>query len=215
MLTRITAVVHVIVLVCLAVLLAVVSYQIHTTGAKVNAALDQITMTTTEAHERMVGTSQNLNAILIQVGIASDEARRAASEQRVYWNKVGAESVLAIQKTNDVLTTAQKTLNSIDDSQKLIAATTIKSLEGVPVTIQASTNAMNEAALDLQTTNRILSDPNIPQTLAHLNETAGHLDNTSASIDTAVKRWTKPGNFFRSLFTGLLDTGSKVAVIVK
>lgn len=199
----------------LACLLLTLAWQVRSTGLKLNATIDQVEQTTAETHKRIADTSSNVNALLIQLGLTADEARRAAIEQRAYWDKAGAETVRALGKTNDVLDQANRTLSSVDESQRRIADQTIAALSSLPASVQAATGAMNQAAADLRSANTILQDPNIPQTLAHLNSTASHLDSTSASIDVAVKRWTKPVPIWRSIFMGALDSTSKVAMIAK
>src|SRR6266550_8297298 len=100
-------------LTALAMFLVFLALQVKTTGRKVDAAIDEMTQTTAEARKRLIDSSQNLNAILIQSGLAADEVRRAATEQRQYWNQAGAETVIAIRQI-------QQTTKSIDKSQKQI-----------------------------------------------------------------------------------------------
>src|SRR5438552_17777020 len=100
--------------------LVFLAMQVKTTARKVDAAIDEMTQTTTEARKRLVDTSQNMNAILIQSGLAADEVRRAATEQRQYWNQAGAETVAAIRQI-------QHTTKSVDETQKYIAQDTVLS----------------------------------------------------------------------------------------
>lgn len=215
MIAKLTAVAHLAILISLAILFAVLTFQVRETGRKVNTALDQVTQTTVEARRRIADTSQNLNAILVQTGLAADEMRRAATDQKSYWDQAGKQTVSALQKTNNVLDEAQRTLYSLNNSQQQIANATVRSLAGAPAAIEASTDAMKQAATDLQTVNQILGDAHIPATLAHVDATMAHLDSSTAAIDVAVKRWTKPGSMLKSLFMGVLDPASKLAVIVK
>src|SRR5438046_8000832 len=156
-------------LTALAMFLVFLALQVKTTGGKVDAAIDEMTQTTAEARKRLVDTSQNMNVILIQSGLAADEARRAAIEQRAYWNQAGAETVTAIRQI-------QQTTKSVDDSQKQIAQATVMSLQSLQPAAQASTEAMQQAANDLESLNKILADQNIAQLIEHLKQTAAHLD---------------------------------------
>jgi ABC-type transporter Mla subunit MlaD len=189
--------------------------QMQEAARKMDQAISQGSQVVGEAQRRLVDTSQNLNALLIQLGLTSDELRRAAVEQRVYWNKAGAETVSALQRTNDVLRQVEETTHSVDESQKSISTATVTALQALPQAAQASTAAMQQAARDLETLDKILADQNIPATLLHVNRTADHLESMSYSLDVAVKRWTKPQSVFKSLIFGGLDATSKVAIIAK
>src|SRR5438128_11281385 len=109
-------------LTALAMFLVFLALQVKTTGRKVDAAIDEMTQTTAEARKRLIDTSQNLSAILIQSGLASDEIRRAAIDQRKYWNEAGAHTVAAVAQV-------QQTTKSVDESQKQVAQATVLSLQ--------------------------------------------------------------------------------------
>ena len=62
---------------------------------------------------------------------------------------------------------------------------------------------------------KLTADPNIPQTLEYIKNTAGHLDGTSDAVEKRVKQMLKPGNFIVNVIKTLLGMGGSAAQIVK
>ena len=166
-----------------------------------------------EAHTRLVGTSQNLNAILIQVGLASDEARRAAIEQRAYWSKNSQEMTGLLTDARTVLSSVQKTTEDVDLKLDEITQSTTSALDAIPPTLEQSRTTMAAATNSLNAATVLISDPNIPSTLKHIDATAGHIEGASAAIEVRVKQLTKPASLIKQIFTFILDAGSKARVL--
>lgn len=165
---------------------------------------------------------QMTSATLFQVGDASHEVAEMAREQKGYWQQSAEQTTAALKKTNQVLDQLTLTIKNVDASQAAIAGNVNQSLARIPPVLLQAEESLKETKTTLTETravidsmNKVIQDPGIPATLAHVNEVSGHLDSMSQSLDVAVKRWTKPQSIWKSLFMGALDTGSKVAIIAK
>jgi hypothetical protein len=181
---------------------------VRSSAAKLDAVADESKAAIIEARKNVADTSKQLNVVLLQSSETMNQIRHVSMAERDF-----AKS--ANERTLAVLDELERTARSVNDSQKQIARASVAALQSLRPAAETSAQAMQQAAEDLESLNVILRDQNIPATLAHVNDTATHLDSMSTSLDVAVKRWTKPGSFFKSLFLGLLDTSSKVAVIAK
>src|SRR5690348_7999725 len=60
------------------------------------------------------GTFSNLNAILVQAGLAADQLRRAAQKQEDYWNKTGLQIQDSVDELSDAMGKANKALGDLD-----------------------------------------------------------------------------------------------------
>jgi hypothetical protein len=181
---------------------------VRSSAAKLDAVADESKAAIIEARKNVADTSKQLNVVLLQSSETMNQIRHVSMAERDF-----AKS--ANERTLAVLDELERTARSVNDSQKQIASASVAALQSLRPAAETSAQAMQQAAEDLESLNVILRDQNMPATLAHVNDTATHLDSMSTSLDVAVKRWTKPGSFFKSLFLGLLDTSSKVAVIAK
>lgn len=125
-----------------------------------------------EANTRMVGTSQNLNALLIQAGLAMDNVRRASESQKA----VSTKTLALLDSANALLLHTQKNTDEI-------TLHTVQAMDGVkPVLAQLT--------LTLQDVNKLVSDQNIPLILGNLNDTSKqavltmqHTDETMSHVD--------------------------------
>jgi ABC-type transporter Mla subunit MlaD len=129
-----------------------------------------------ESQTRMVGTSQNLNAILIQVGLATDNVRRASETQ----SQVSKKTLALLDNANDLLAHTQANTDEIT----LHTVQTMDAVRPVFESVGATTVAAN----------KLLSDPNIPLILQNLNDTSKEttatmqqVTGTMANVNTTTK----------------------------
>lgn len=95
-----------------------------------------------------------------------------------------------------------------------LLASANRSVTDLDQTAKAATVAMTAAG-------NVLADPSIPASLKSTQETsaqlaasAAHLEKSTADIQEAVHRWTRPPSVAKSAVSFILDVGSKVANIV-
>jgi uncharacterized protein YoxC len=190
-------------------------FQLRSTVQHADAVLDQVKATTVELQARADGTSQNLNAILIQAGLAADQARLASIEERQYLRAISKE-------TFQVLASAKETVDTLSGTLK----STGQDLHSVSISLVATTGHLNDL-LDqgnttLRTANGVIGDPAVPQTLQNLQkaslETAratASLAGAASDIQKKVHDLTRPVSLVKQVFTSLLGWAASFAQILK
>jgi ABC-type transporter Mla subunit MlaD len=147
-----------------------------------------------EANTRLVGTSQNVNALLIQLGLTADNLRRASESER----QVSKKTLSILDNTNRLLAQTQK--NSTE-----ITLHTVQTMDDIRPVLDQLTTTTKEV-------NKLVADDNIPQILQNLNETSKqvvvtsqHLNKTSENVDKFVAKATKPASVAKQIFKGCLS----------
>lgn len=167
------------------------------TRSQLSDTINNINAVVIESKRRIVDTSQNLNAILIQAGLASDEVRKAAMEQRQYWDQSGAETV-------KLLGNANQAVDSLHEAA-----------QAIPPTLKDSQLALEQASLTMNDASKILTDPNLAATLLNIQITTGHIAAISDLAETRFRQMMKPANVFKTLMERALGIAGSVAEIVK
>lgn len=160
-----------------------------------DAAVTEIRVATVQTNKEIQSTSQNVNALLIQSGLVADEARRAATEQRQYWNLTAKQTDLTVRAFRQLIDRTDRQLND-----KLLPDLTAQT-DSFSASAQASLAASTQA---IGTLNSRLADPQISLLLGSLGVSAKHLADISANADAmsgdmklAVHRLAKPPSKFR------------------
>lgn len=176
------------------------------------------------------GTLQNVNGVLIQVGIAADQVAQTSIVQKEHWEATARQTTLAMadlrrtvnnldQSVNrELVPQMNATLRAAETSTTTLTQESVKSLarltdEAVPA-VKSFAQAGEQA-------NRILGDPAILNTLMRTEETAANVERATREAADAVadlRQWvarlTKPGKsvwgVFKLLF-GLAAQGAQIA----
>lgn len=150
------------------------------------------------------GTFSNLNAILLQIGIASDELRRASEKQNIYWDKTGIAITQSVNNLNEVLGGVAQTLGSLNKAAATLDSTIASVREG-PVSesaktlvearhtlealradtekmINQSTTTIAEAQVTLATTNQILEKSKLAESFNNVSLLTGNLNQAGANV---------------------------------
>lgn len=165
-----------------------------------------------ETRLRVTYTSSNVNAILVQLGLASDEARRAAVSQRRYWDENS-------QQFHATLVQAEATLKQMADSTRHMDEETTVALRELQSSLKRTTETLDHM-------DALVSDPNNRATIANLEkatrEVASATDNlreTTEHVERVTsyyeKKLTKPVGFVRTLIEVLLGPAWKVVVAAR
>jgi len=189
--------------------------QLRRTAAKLGDVADETKTAVTETNQRIGETTKQLDLVLLQSSETMNQVRHVSMDEREFARSANVKTLAVLARTDSLLSHVSDTVDSMDASQQQIAKASVAALQSLRPAAESSEQAMAQAAADLELLNTILRDQNIPATLAHVNDTSAHLDSMSNNLDQAVKRWTRPRSLFKSLLFGGLDTGSKVAVMVK
>jgi hypothetical protein len=155
------------------------------------------------------------NATLYQISDASHEVANTAREQKKYWNQTGQQTVLAMKQLNRVLVQVQSTTSGLDTDASRITDSTVQSMNQVQQTLVSTQAMLASSTVTIDSMNKLVSDPNIQDTLSHVNQTAANVQSTTARVDKEVENLMKPKSLIKSALGFLLDTASKVAVIFK
>lgn len=173
-----------------------------------DAAVSEVRATAAQVGKDTHSTSQNLNAILLQGGLAADEARRAATEQRNYWNATAKQSDLTVRALRQLIDRTDRQLND-----KLLPEIALET-EHISSSAQVSFQAAGHSA-DILTEQ--LNDPHILSLAAHLDQSSAnieeatkHLDAASADIEKKVHQMTKPASFALRVGKAILSVAAEV-----
>lgn len=143
------------------------------------------------------GTSQNVNAILIQAGLAADQARLAALEQRQYWNRTAIETDKTVKAARKIIDRTGQQLNdetlpAVTDAVSALRFATEEieyqasnSLQTIPVVMKSADQTL--ADIDKLTINSDLLG-----TLRNVQGITANVNSTTKMVDGWVARETKP-----------------------
>lgn len=159
-----------------------------------------------DVQSRLKDISQNVNAALIQVGLATDETRLASIEQREYWGKVSKETILAVKDARALIQASTAGVNQT--SQDLHGVVTTAQLD--LVTLDSTLQSLDSAVRDAD--RNFASNPDAARALKSLADSAEEINRTTADVRDRVHALThpKPQRWFMSLAKGLLDFGYKM-----
>lgn len=167
-------------------------------------------------------TSQNANAALIQLGLATYEVQAAAREQRKYWDATARDTqrtILSMQKLIDA------TDANLNDGLLPHAEDVIENAGNLEKTTQSDLIALNETITELtaavEAGRRRLEDPKIDVAGANLVTASASTAAATASLASAAKdiqvkvhQATRPASFAIKVASALLSVGAKVGAIL-
>jgi methyl-accepting chemotaxis protein len=196
-------------------------YKVAKTLDKLDTSLSQTQQDIHRLSDDLHGTSQNLNAALIQIGLTSDEARRAAIEQRAYWAKNSAETHTLLANLNDTVTTAKGALVVLTmDAHAQIntnGGALTASLDQMRTGLLNVSNAAEDVDRTVLHINSSLyqAGPDVQSTLDNLNKTSENVANATKSISLAsndiqvkVHQLTRPAKWWMSVGRAVISAGS-------
>lgn len=179
-----------------------------------------------------------VNATAAEARDASEQAKLAAGEQRLYWQKTSLETyktmaslrltIVRIDKSlNDVL--APRVGNSLDAATALetsaarnLTDTTVRidaTIDDLRPAIDGGIRAAAAASTAMEAAGKDMSDPAIHETLSHIDGVAGNLDATSGDIRAFVHRETAPvqgtWNVIKAFLRDFAGPAAQVATSVK
>lgn len=163
------------------------------------------------------------NQTAVEARDASEQAKLAAIEQRVYWQKTSLETYKTMASLRLTIVRTDHSLNdqlaprlgtALDNTNKL-SVTAASGLQQTMDNLQPTLANLARASAGAADA---MSDPAIHETLAHLDETsarvavtttetvqiAGHLNDAATDFAAYVHRITAPARGFYSFFKELL-----------
>jgi len=202
-------------LLCLAVGETVLSYDTHRIARQADTTLRDLDDELKVQGSNLAIDEQHLEQVLSGVDVAVGQFNAAAAEQRAYWQKTSADSdktVKALRLTIDrfglFVSHSDASLNSFVlpdlDLQMRLAS------EQAQLSLASFGHAGDVLAFQLD--DPAISDlaKNLDQSAATLTETSAHLEKTTADIEQAVHRLTRPPSLAKRIGMGILDVGAKL-----
>lgn len=141
-------------------------------------------------NKRVSDTAQNTNAVLIQLGLAADQAQQAAREQRVYWSENSQQTTRALVNLNAFVTNTDRRLNTelfpaaTATLQTLNAETAARSID-IHNLVESVRQPLDAATLKI-------NDPNIEATIENIQKISGNLADATGDVKKIVHKATLP-----------------------
>lgn len=196
--------------------IGLVSLKIAKLADQATSSLVQTQQDLQKVSDEIHGTSQNLNAVLIQLGLTADQARLASMEQRAYWRKNSLE-------THQVLASVKRTVDDADLGLQVLVVAADKQLNGTGEKLQSSLLHLGNVADDMDRlmlhTDQTLyqAGPSVQATLDNVQKTSASLAAASDSIagaskdiEVKVHQLTRPAKWWMTVGGAILEKGAQV-----
>ena len=202
-------------------------------SAAVTKTMLEVQVTTVEARKRLVDTSQNLNGVLVQVGLAADELQQMARAQKTSNEEHNKRlSALVDESRNLVkgldfsvnyqlipeatgaLRATERNLNKIGDA----------SAESITETTVQLNRNLEELHSLLQQANARLNDPRISVILDQIEASSKRLPAITANAETIsanaakssehIERSLRPAKFLLAIGKAALQAGYQLKSLI-
>lgn len=180
---------------------AVFFWRLSALAADARSTVAESHILLSNADQRISDTSQNLNAVLIQWGLASDELRRASIEQRTYLRATSKQAVELMKHANQVVATLDVTAQHLNANQDKVAEKLSVALDKIPPTLESSQRLMDTTTSAVQIAGNRLDDPHLAHTIAEADEAMGHVDVTIGLAQREFEDWIKPVSKAKKILT--------------
>ena len=154
-------------------LLCVLTAQAIYTLERFNEASAAATSAIQETQRRVAHTSANLNAVLIQAGLAADQLRRASERQGEYSTRL----IAALDETTNMVREGRKTLEVAREQIEANGKAVEKAVASIDGVARETQNRVSQSGQLIQN----LTDASIP-----LRDVSGRLADASASAAVAA-----------------------------
>ena len=173
-------------------LLCVLTAQAIYTLERFNEASAAATSAIQETQRRVAHTSSNLNAVLLQMGIAADQWRRASERQELYGKQVQAaldETTNMVREGRKTLEVAREQISRNGNASELAilgahskiqeagasASAALRRIDGLVVQVGSATVRLDEVV------------NNAADTAAHISSASSKIDGTAANLRSATE----------------------------
>lgn len=147
------------------------------TQLKINAALDGVNATLAQVNKPKSGELAEVQDVTRNLRLTVDNLNKAAIDERFYLEK---QQPIEVQKFNAILDTTNTQLNTLGSR----AAVVVDSLNSA---VTQSTKVLDQSAQTLRAANKVISNPDIPATIANVKGATANLETTTASLHKTVE----------------------------
>jgi hypothetical protein len=176
---------------------------------KVVFLLDDVQALVVETKERLVYTSQDLNAVLLHTDQVVGNVARL-SEQQAH---IGKKSLEVLDNVNVVLRRTDQVLTQVQDATEHIDSATVATLQDLQPVLSQSRNTL----VDLD---RLVSDPSLKKSLdntaaitANAVTATNNVALTTARIDHKVEQMLKPVSLIKRIASTVLQEAASLKTL--
>jgi DNA repair ATPase RecN len=144
------------------------------------------------ANKRVSDTAQNANALLVQLGLASDEVRRAAIEQRRSLRRTDRQVAGLMASADQAVRDLDGTINGLNQSQAAIAGKTVEALDEIRPALESSERLMDTTTSAVQIVGNRLDDPHVSHLVGQADEAVTNANKSTAIVEAELEKWTAP-----------------------
>lgn len=196
------------------VVFGLIGYDAYHINKTLLSTLQSVNTTILNANTQITYISQNTNAILIQAGLAVNEARLTSSSERLYLQTMSKETIKTISDTDLAIVNLQKTEADIDTSLVSTSNQLSSVVADTKPLLQAGTKTLTSA-------NKLLADPALAATLNNTNnatkslaEVSANVSATTKDIQNKVHDMTKPASLLKTIFMKTLGIAANLKVLL-
>jgi hypothetical protein len=208
-------------LIALGLLFLQVRQETKQTGLEARQVLAETHALVVDTRKKVDDTSSNLNAILIQAGLAADQARLASIEQREYLKLLNTNLDKTFAHANMVLIQAQTTLAQVGDTTQKVGEDVHGTSEATIVALKELVPLLAQARATLESAQKRVDDPAITSTLQQVDATmkavTGTLQNVekmSVNVEKRVQQLMKPASLTKRVITSFFDFAYKAKLLI-
>ena len=163
-------------------------------------------------------TAESAQGVLGEVQATAQNLKLSSAAETAYWNATAKQTALAARDLRQLIARTDRELNDkfLPDLDTQVSQTS----GAAQLSLKALTHSADTLTFQLQ-------DPEISQMAEHLNLAAGsiadaaastasatkHLDASTADVEQAVHRLTRPPSMLKQIGMGILDVGAKLGSI--
>lgn len=234
--SRIVAVCRTILAIFMAILVPLIIFRVDSLITTLDTNASSIGKFLNQDKRGITGTFSNLNAILLQVGIASDELRRASEKQNAYWDVTSKDLSKTVALANKVLESTNGTVTSLDHAVGTLDLT-ISSFRDGPIPestkvleelkssialtridsqklLEQTTLTMSEANKTVATVGKVLEASKLESTFGNVNLLTGNLNQAGQNVSETtgyIRDMFKPTKkaFWRAVVEQYIPIGIK------
>jgi len=182
--------------------------QLGVTAARVELS-NSLAAVVKHNQEKVDGTLQNVNAILLQTGLAADQARRVSQEQHDFLLRLDKQVLAAVPVAQGQIVRVSDDLHGVVQSLQTSLAPVPALLTSLRETVDKTGKLADNPDIPRALTALADATENANKTLAHVDGVATHLEAMSADADKSLHHTLNPTK--KSLIFGAAWSIVKVA----
>lgn len=150
------------------------------------------------------GTIQQLNESLVRTKDLITLSQATLYKQQKSIANFDIQISNTLTSANSALAAVKTTADTTSTSEVQIANASVETIQGVQPVLSTANQSLQQIILATNQLNKLVSDPEITQTITNVNSTTKHLDTTSKDVEDEVHSLTHP-TWAHKIFSWSLD----------